>query len=648
MTTHIAPRQRFARPHALVLALVLAAPTMVLSTPQAAADPPTHDTGYIPVAVGTPDETTLHYKVMLPDPGRWGPGPYPAVIDYSGYLPAIDTWGAVDPFVDAGYAAVGLNIRGTSCSGGRFDYFEPRQAIDGAEAIGWLARQDWSNGRFGMVGKSYPGITQAFVAAERPEALKAIVPGHIFADLYRDVPFPGGIMNATFAGGWSAQRVYESYLVGPVHSAETGDEQCMRNQAEHAPNAAFNPLVRLLTQMWDGPIFRQRSPWEFADRIDVPTFLIESWQDEQVGSRGTHLLDRLRRDEVPWRFLATNGDHSEYYGEEVLPHILRFLSYYLKQEIPAGDQFTVTEPARLPNGDPHPTRVVSRPATFDEALARYEAEDPVTINWENGARGTRRAAWTDTYADWPAPQQQAWRLSLDRDATLTSDVPRRGSVDYRYVPVVGAQQRGGDDLAGEPAASWADRPPDGTYAAFTSAPLSEDRVLLGSASADLWLSSTATDTDVEVTLTEVRPDGQEVFVQQGWLRASHRTENPEFSTELRPFQTHLLTDSALLVPGEPQLLRVEIFPFGHAFRAGSRIRIAVAAPHLRPDLWGFASLPTPAVNTLHTGGAYRSSLTLPLLRGESARVSLPECGSLRNQPCRPEPAGSASTLGPGR
>lgn len=351
-------------------------------------------------------------------------------------MPAIDIYdGLAERFTDAGYAVVGLNIRGTSCSGGKFDYFEPRQAVDGAEAIQWLSKRSWSDGRLAMVGKSYPGITQAFVAAQQPEALKAIVPGHIFADLYRDVPFPGGIMNATFAGGWSAQRLYESFLVGPAHSAETGDEQCMRNQAEHAQNVAFNPLVRLLTQQYDGPIFRERSPWEFAERIDVPTFLIESWQDEQVGSRGTHLLERMRTDQVPWRFLATNGDHGEYYGEEVFGRVLRFLSYYLKREIPAGDEVTATEPGRG-----------GRAATFEDALTRYEAENPVTINWENGANGDRRSAWTRGYSDWPVPRRQPWRLPLHADGTLAEAAPERGSADYRYVPVVSAGARRGEPV----------------------------------------------------------------------------------------------------------------------------------------------------------------------------------------------------------
>ena len=638
----------------LLLALLLAA--VLPLAPGAEADPPTYETGYVPVAVGTPDETLLHYKVMLPDPARWGPGPYPAVIDYSGYQPAITVYdGLDDRFTEAGYAVVGLNIRGSACSGGKFDYFEPREAIDGVDAIDWLSRRAWSNGKFAMVGKSYPGITQLFVAgahsvdpdpqrrvAEQARIdgilrahLKAIVPGHVFADLYRDVPFPGGILNATFAAGWSTQRYDEGFVVGPSywqeHQGEDSPEgaaadQCLANQADHAQNPPYNPFVQAAYNQYDGPLFHERSPWYFAHEIETPLMLVEAWQDEQVGSRAVHLLGRLRRS-LPWKLVVTNGDHGEYYGEQVFPHVLRFLSYYLP-----------------PAGQPKPSA---------SALADYHDENRVTVNWENGAGGDRRSAFTRTYKTWPPPHQTVERLYLTADGRLSSKAPpadppatdvdavnsaTEPSVRWAYTPVAGSQARGGYDLVGEPQlARWDQRPPSGTYAAFTTAPLAADQVLLGSASLDLWLSSTAPDTDVEVTLSEVRPDGQEMFVQQGWLRASHRREDTALSTTLRPYQTHLLGDSAPLVPGQPTLMRVEIFPFGHVFRAGSRLRVAVAAPHVAPDLWGFAELPAPAVNTIHTSGAHPSSLALPLLARAKAPTPLPPC-PLRNQPCRPEAA----------
>jgi predicted acyl esterase len=133
-------------------------------------------------------------------------------------------------------------------------------------------------------------------------------------------------------------------------------------------------------------------------------------------------------------------------------------------------------------------------------------------------------------------------------------------------------------------------------------------------------------------MTEVRPDGQEMFVQQGWLRASHRAEDPEQSTALRPYQTHTITDTQPLVPTTPAEVRIEIFPFAHVFREGSKIRVYVEAPHTKPDLWGFALLPAPALNTIYTGPG-QSSLALPLLEGDEAQAPLPPC-TIRNQPCR--------------
>jgi predicted acyl esterase len=84
-------------------------------------------------------------------------------------------------------------------------------------------------------------------------------------------------------------------------------------------------------------------------------------------------------------------------------------------------------------------------------------------------------------------------------------------------------------------------------------------------------------------------------------------------------------------------MRVEIFPFGHVFRAGTRLRITVEAPNVQPELWGFAGLPTPSVNSIATDPDHPSSVALPLVPLAAGTSFPPErpCGDLRNQPCRP-------------
>jgi dipeptidyl aminopeptidase/acylaminoacyl peptidase len=77
---------------------------------------PTEGLGYIT----TRDGTTLSASVWLPGPA--GDGPYPTVVEYSGYTPSNpDSAGSSTLFNALGYAYVGVNVRGTGCSGGSFD-----------------------------------------------------------------------------------------------------------------------------------------------------------------------------------------------------------------------------------------------------------------------------------------------------------------------------------------------------------------------------------------------------------------------------------------------------------------------------------------------------------------------------------------------
>src|SRR6185503_13550827 len=117
-----------------------------------------------------------------------------------------------------------------------------------------------------------------------------------------------------------------------------------------------------------------------------------------------------------------------------------------------------------------------------------------------------------------------------------------------------------------------------TAVAYATAPLGEDTTIVGPSSVDLWLRSSAPDTDLQVTLTEIRPDGLETYVQNGWLRASHRRLDRKRSSVIDPRPTHIERDAEDLPPGEFAKLRVGVFAVAHVFRKGSRIRISVEAP----------------------------------------------------------------------
>jgi len=555
------------------------------------------------------DGAKLAYQLLLPDPELFGPGPYPVVIDYSGYEPSQRIYDGLDQaFLSLGYAVVGVNMRGTTCSFGAFDYFEWLQALDGYDMVEIIAAQEWADG-VALVGKSYPGISQLFVAATQPPSLRAIVPGHVVGDYYRDVVYPGGIQNIAYAVAWATRQeaiaAYPSGYPWVQERIAQGDDVCGENQALRKQNA---PLVQLLAaNTFDTAFWQERSPWHFVDRITVPTLLINTWQDDTTGGRPALLLERFSP-HTKVRFVGTNGDHGEYYGPAVFADIERFLSYYVKREIPAVD--------------------AGRFATFEEALAAYEAEDPIKIYWETGAEGGRVPAASTTYSAWPIPQTEVYSLYFQPDGGLAPKPPGGGAeaTAYRYDPAANPPMF--DARQGWP------HPADGTAAVFVTEPLTEDMVFLGSGAVELWLASEGVDTDVEVVLSEIRPDGQEMFVQMGWLRASHRAEDPGLSTALRPYHTHRETDLMPLVPGEYSLLRVELFPFGHIFRAGSRIKVSVEAPGGNRERWAFGVIPGVMTNRIAHTPAMPSRILLPRIPAFEGIPPMPQCGLVRNQPCR--------------
>lgn len=101
---------------------------------------------------------------------------------------------------------------------------------------------------------------------------------------------------------------------------------------------------------------------------------------------------------------------------------------------------------------------------------------------------------------------------------------------------------------------------------YTSAPLKNAMVIYGSVSANLWVSTTQSDTDLQVTLTDVRPDGEEEYVDRGWLRLSDRALNHRLSTVHHPVLCDLPKCIHAVTPGVPVFARVELNKVAQAFR----------------------------------------------------------------------------------
>jgi hypothetical protein len=93
-----------------------------------------------------------------------------------------------------------------------------------------------------------------------------------------------------------------------------------------------------------------------------------------------------------------------------------------------------------------------------------------------------------------------------------------------------------------------------------------------------------------------------------------------------------------LPPGVWTPVRVDVYPFAHAVRAGSRIRMEISTPGANKGRWQFDVLGLPlgfgAANAVSHSAAYPSSLVLPAIPDAEVPTPLPPCPSLRSQPCR--------------
>jgi uncharacterized protein len=627
------------------------------------------------------DGVELAMTVRLPRGKTLADGPFATVIEYSGYQVAAphDLFDSVvnqltggsttpDPLAPAtgtavgsliapmlDFAVVSVQMRGSGCSGGAFDLFDLPTTYDGYDAVETVAAQSWVRGaKVGLAGISFSGITQLFVAGTRPPHLAAITPMSVTDDLYIGSGYPGGIPNSGFGQSWLRDRMEDARPApegGQPYARELvrmGDKHCLANQRLRLQTQ--NALRIQRGQPFRAPsLYSQRSPGAWLARARVPVFLVGQFHDEQTGGHFPEALSSLNGKSNVFISLQ-NGVHADSLGPSTITRWAEFLKLYVGDEIPRIPPSVIALSGELyrflADAGAAPVQQ-SRFASFTSvAAAKAELrEDPhVRLLMDNGAGaqglGSIGATWELNYSAWPPRELRATRYFLRPKGALGGKPAKRRSASYFADPSARpAQTLPGDGEAD----AWKAQPPYnwapiavGKGLGWVSQPLARDVVIAGPSSLDLHLRSSARDTDLQVTLSEVRPDGNETYVQNGWLRASHRKLDARRSTSIDPVPRHLRGDAAPLPRGRFALVRVPIWPVAHAFRAGSRIRVTVEATGGDRPRWQFATVDRGRTrNTVALGGRLASKLVLPVVAGATAQgTPLPPATALRGQPSR--------------
>jgi len=610
--------------------------------------------GYLTVR----DGIKLAIDVRLPA----GPGPYPTLVEYSGYGYA-DPSGpesGIAPIANLlGFAVVDVNMRGTGCSGGGFSFFEALQNLDGYDVIETVARQPWVLGhRVGMIGISYGGISQLFVAATDPPHLAAIAPLSVI-DNTATTLYPGGILNTGFALPYAKARDHDAEAAAPgrgeawaLARIQGGDRVCAANQALHPE--AVNEAAQVFANRYYVPsVANPLNPVTFVHRIHVPVYLACQWTDEQTGGHCPDLAEHFSGTPLKW-FTFTNGVHVDSLDPVTALRWYDFLSLFVAHRLPAlsptvralaPELYQVAmgvSGVSFPADDP-----IADAGSYAAALGAFEQLSPVRVLFDNGAGGVSPGApgpgFEQSFAGWPVPGAQAVSWYLGSGGALLPGATRVAGAD-KFIWAPGA--RPATDFGGNtgPGGLWGTSPSyhwsqgaRGTSVSYVTAPLASNVVVVGAGSLEAWISASTRDVDLQVTVSEVRPDGFETFVQSGWLRASERKLDRAASTLLEPVLSLRRADVAPLPHGRFTPVVVPLYYEGHVYRVGSRVRITISAPGGDQPEWAFAQ-PTPSGRaTVQVGhsAAMPSRLVLPVVPGIAVPTGLPPCPGLRGEPCRP-------------
>jgi uncharacterized protein len=458
-----------------------------------------------------------------------------------GWISSYTAFEAPDPlyWCRHGYGVVYPDPRGSWFSEGELRHGGMGEAEDCYDLIEWLAAQSWCNGRVGMTGVSYLTAIQWQVAPLRPPHLAAINPWEGFSDWYREFAYHGGIPETGFLVRGSANLQWST----------TRTEDTPANTRAHPLYDAY---------------------WASKEcdcaAIEVPAYVVASWSDHGLHTRGT--LEAYKQLSSPQKWLEVHGRKKWQY-------------YYRPESVAKQREF------------------------FDQFLKRSGAPLPRWPKVLIEVRDQANVGQLRAEVEWPLPQTVFRPLFLDARDLRLHEKPPAASAECRYDST---------DPAGRAVFEYR---------------FGEETELTGHMKLRLWVEAIGSDDlDLFAAIEKLDAQGEPlpfVFYAMnengpaalGWLRVSHRAEDALRSRPEQPF--HLHTEEERLVPGQRVQVDVEIWPSSTRFLAGQCIRLIIQGRDIPQE--GAANAPfarhektrNMGIHVLHTGGEYESYLLVPVI-----------------------------------
>ena len=486
-------------------------------------------------------------------------------------VPALDA-----DFVSDGYVRVYQDIRGLHRSEGDQVMNRPLsgplnptgidEATDAYDTIDWLVKNvPESNGKVGVIGSSYLGFTTLMAEINPHPALKAAVPESPMVDGWMgDDWFHNGAFRVSafdFALGQSTGKAEAGAAI--PHGA--GDDYTRYLAAGSAGDYAAKyaitgvPFVRKLienpayTEFWS---LQAVDKWLGARPLTVPTML-EVGQWDQEDSYGAPAVYRALKDKPgaadkltlvigPWRHSGAN-----HYGYELggLTFAGDTAAQWRREWVkPFFDHWLKDAP------DPHTPRVL----TYATGIDKWEASP-----------------------HWPMGTATPFYLGAGHSAGFSAG-GAAGKASYVADPAnpVPFLPRPVDMSDGAQWKSWlvrdqrfVDGRPD--VLTFTGAALSAPVHIMGAPGADIFLSTSGTDTDVVVKLLDIYPDDVPEGAGQGAKPSMAGYELPVGIEIFRGRYLHSFARPEALTPGKVERFRFNLPNVDHVFLPGHRIAVQV-------------------------------------------------------------------------